>query len=379
VTASGRDPGYTYDRLLLASIDGSLAGFDESRGRAIYATLLDRLRSRAGVEAVSFTSTLPFGDVQLGEMYEPIGRSASEPTRARALRVVGADYFRTVGLRMLLGREFTREEEESATAPRVAIVDEAFAKQMFGDVDPIGQMIRKVRRPDDAETKIAEPMQIVGIAPPIREELLDRAPPPHVYVPFGRNYGAAMHMHVKLSSAAPGPASVAEELAGIDMLRQSIRSVDERLPVLALSTMQAFHDKGLELFALKTGARLFTSLGVLALVLAVVGLHGVKSYIVAQRTREIGIRMALGATRSDVMRLVLRDGFFLTGTGVAVGLPLAILVSIAFTKVFVEIGGFDSLVVGVATIVLAASAAVATVVPARRATKVQPLEALQED
>ena len=149
--------------------------------------------------------------------------------------------------------------------------------------------------------------------------------------------------------------------------------------MLALSTMQAFHDKGLELFALKTGAQLFTALGVLALLLAVVGVYGVKSYIVAQRTREIGIRMALGATARDVLRLVLRDGLFLTGTGVALGLPLAILVSILFRAVFVEIGGFDSLVLGAATIVLAGAAMVASVVPARRATKIQPLEALQEE
>jgi ABC-type antimicrobial peptide transport system permease subunit len=158
-----------------------------------------------------------------------------------------------------------------------------------------------------------------------------------------------------------------------------VRSTEAGLPVLALSTMQAFHDNGLELWALRTGAQLFTALGGLALLLAVVGVYGVKSYVVAQRTREIGIRMALGASARDVLSLVLRDGFFLTGTGLAIGVPLAVLVSILFTKVFVDIGGFDGLVVSVATVILGIAATVASAVPARRATRVQPLRALQGD
>jgi predicted permease len=371
LTASTRDPGYSYDRLLLGSIDGSLAGFDELRGRSTYMSLLNRLRSNPGVQAASLSSTLPFGDVQEGGLYERVGGGTEEPTRANTYRVIGADYFSALGLHMVRGREFSRAEEESASVPRVAIVDEAFAKRMFGASDPIGQLIRAARRPDDPESKPRDALQIVGIAPPIREELLDREAASHVYVPFGRNYGAGMHLHVKLSSL--------EETTGLDLLRREIRAVDSRLPVLALSTMRTFHEKSLELFALQTGARLFTSLGALALLLAVVGLYGVKSYVVAQRTREIGIRMALGATARDVLRLVLRDGLFLTGTGVALGLPLAILVSLAFTKVFVEIGGFDALVVGLATVMLAGAAAVATLVQARRATKVQPLQALQEE
>src|SRR4029434_1341230 len=109
------------------------------------------------------------------------------------------------------------------------------------------------------ESKPRDALQIVGIAPPIREELLDREPVSHVYVPFGRNYGDGMHLHVKRPSL--------DESAGLDLLRGEIRAVDSRLPMLALSTMRAFHEKSLELFMLKTGARLFTSLGALALLL----------------------------------------------------------------------------------------------------------------
>jgi hypothetical protein len=212
--------------------------------------------------------------------------------------------------------------------------------------------------------------EIVGVAPPIREELLDRVPGPHVYVPFGGNYQAGMFLLVR-------SAGQVSDVSAVDALRKEIRLADARLPMLSLSTMQAFHDKGLELWALQTGAQLFTILGFLALLLALVGVYAVKSYVVSQRTREIGIRMALGASGPDVLRLILRHGLFLTGAGVAIGLPLAILVSVAFTKVFVETGGFDPVVVSTAMIVLALTATLAGAVPARRATKIQPLRGLQ--
>jgi predicted permease len=372
ITASGGNPGYAYDRLLLASLDNGLGGFDEPRGRAIYGAVLDRARSLRGVSTVSMTSTLPFSDTQQSAALERVGVSGKEPARARTYRVIGADHFAALGLSMVRGREFTRAEEESASAPRVAIVDEALARRLFEGEDPIGQMIRVAQTPGEPESTLGEPMQIVGIAPPLIEELLDRAPVPHVYVPFGRHYRAGMHLEVRLE---PG----ANELASLEALRSAIRAAEPGLPVLILSTMQAFHDKSLELWALRTGAQLFSALGGLALLLAVVGVYGVKSYIVSQRTREIGIRMALGASARDVVGLVLRDGFFLTGAGVALGVPLAILVSFALASVFVDVGGFDGLVVSVATIVLAVSATIASAVPARRASRVQPLRALQGD
>ena len=370
VSASLANPGHSYDGLMLTSIDVALAGFDEPSGRTAYAALINRVRSRAGVTAVSMASTLPFGDIQLGSTLERVGSSSHEPVGARTYRVIGADYFAALGLRMVRGREFTRAEEEDPAAPRVAIVDEAFARRMFPDEDPIGQMIRVARRPGEPESARGEPMQIVGIAPPLREELLDRAPASHVYVPFGRNYESGVHLLVRTAGSDDAAASA---------LRTDIRATDPRLPILALSTLQAFHDGSIELWALKTGAGLFASLGVLAMLLAVVGVYAVKSYVVALRTREIGIRMALGASGRDVLRLILRDGVFLTGAGVALGLPLAVLVSLAFTKVFVEIGGFDAAVISIATLVLAAAATVASVVPARRAAKVQPLQALQSE
>jgi predicted permease len=372
IKATAADPGYGYERLLLATVDPSLASLSEARGRAIYRRLLERVRAWPQVQSVGMASTLPFGDTQEGGTIEHVAvETTAEAGRVRTYRIIGADYFASLGLKMVRGREFTRAEEEADNAPPVAIIDEALARQLFGDADPLGQMIR-LRRDSDATESDAryEPMQIIGIAPPIREEMLDRRPPTHLYVPFGRTYRANMHVHVKLASGA-------NEGAGLDALREELRSAFPEVPVLALSTMQSFHDRSLELWALKAGGRMFTGLGVLALLLAVVGIYGVKSYVVSQRTREIGIRMALGAAAGDVLRLVLRDGMYVTAAGLALGAPLAIIVSLAFTKVFVEIGGIDPLVIGGAAAVLASAATVASYLPARRAALVTPLKALR--
>jgi putative ABC transport system permease protein len=368
--AGMNNPGFSYDRLFVARLENALAGFGESRGRFVFGAVLDRLRTMPGVEAATFTSSMPFSDSVEGANFELVGDSTRQPVRARAHRVIGADYFQALGLRMIRGREFTRAEESSASAPRVAIVDEKFAAQLFAGQDPIGQMIRVAA---DAESGARdEPMEIVGVAPPLREELLDRAPVPHVFVPAGRNYRAAMFAIVKMKAAD-------DPLATLDAIRQTIRSADAGLPVVSLSTMAAFHSGSLELWALRAGGWLFTVLGFLALLLAGVGVYGVRSYVVSQRTREIGIRMALGASARDVLGLILRDGFRLTLVGIAIGVPLAMLVSLAFTKVFVDIGGLDAGVIAVATVVLVVAATIASGVPARRATKVQPLTALRAE
>jgi predicted permease len=373
LNAAATDPGYRYDRLLLASLDPSLAAMDETRGRTAYRSVLDRVRALPVVQSAAMASTLPFGDMHEGHVVERVGvKTAEEDGIARTYRIISADYFATVGLEMVKGREFTRAEEESISAPRVAIIDEVLARSLFKGEDPVGQTIRIRKRSGSSGGVSFEPMQIVGIAPPVRDDLLDPGPESHLYVPFGRNYRAGMHVHVK---ATPGT----NEIAALDALRREIRAAHPQMPVLALSTMQGFHNNGLELWALKAGGRLFTALGLLAALLAVIGVYGVKSYVVSQRTREIGIRMALGASPRDVLQLVMRDGAFLTGLGVAVGVPLAAFISYAFTKVFVEIGGFDPVVVGASTLLLAASATVASAIPARRAAHVAPLVALRTE
>jgi hypothetical protein len=285
---------------------------------------------------------------------------------------VGADYFKSLGLKMIKGREFTAAEESSPTAARVAIIDDVLANRLFPGEDPVGQMIRIVSRPGDTTGAHAEPLQIVGVSPTMQEELLDRGADPHVYVPAGPNYRAAMHLHVRTASGAPAAMD-----AMLETLRQELRAVDARLPILELTTFQRFHDNSLELWAVRTGGRMLMGFGMLALGLAVAGVYGVKSYLVARRTREIGIRMALGARPADVVSMVMRESTGLTLAGLAVGMPIALGMGKVLSSILYDVSGFDPLVFVVAPSMLATASMIASYIPARRATHVNPLTALR--
>ena len=319
--------------------------------------------------------SVPFGDFHEGLAIERVGGPARQDLAARTettFRVIGSDYFRALNLPMVRGREFTEAEATSAAAPRVAIVDERLARKLFGADDPLGQMIRYSARPGETTKNDGQPMEIVGVAAPIRDNLFDREAGPAVYEPWGRNYRGNMFLHVRAAQAG----TEADLLAAI---RREMRNYDPTLPVLQATTMHAFHDRSIELWAVQAGGRLFLIFGVLALLLAVVGLYGVKSYIVSQRTREIGIRMALGARPSDVLAMVLREGAALSAAGVALGLPLAALLGFALSSLLYDVKPLDPVVFLAAPALLALAALVATWLPARRATRVTPLTALRAD
>jgi predicted permease len=369
VIASNTTPGFSYDRIVVASIDPSLASYDETRVNATHRHVIDRVRRLPEVEAASLASQIPFGNFHEGERIERVGVRTNDPPDA-TYRIIGADYFRSLGLRLVRGRDFTSEEEFSADAPSVAIVDMTLAKQLFGNDDPIGQVIRIVRRPGDSRD--ATPMQIVGIAPPMTQDLTDPGPVPHLYVPFGRNHRAEMHVHIRAARAG-----MDEQL--LQDVRRELRAADPRLPILELKTMRGMQETGIGLWLVRAGGYMFTLLGVLALLLAVVGIYGLRSYVVAQRTREFGIRMALGADASRVQRLVLREGLVICGAGLLIGLPLAMGVAQGIASVLHRIGGLDPLVFAAAPTVLAAAALVASYIPARRATLLRPIDALRSE
>src|SRR5262249_5593216 len=237
--AATADPGFRYERQLLVGIDPSMAQYDDGRGRESRRAAPERIRRIPGVVAAGGASSVPFGEFHEGQTVERVGGPSrpEQATRVSAVyRILGADYFRALALPMVRGREFSAAEEESATAPSVAIVDERLARRLFGADDPLGQMIRFVEQPGAMKAVDPRPMEIVGVAAPIRDGLFDREAGPAIYVPAGRTYRANLSIHVQVARAG----SEADVLAAI---RAELRALDPRLPVVAATTMRAFHER----------------------------------------------------------------------------------------------------------------------------------------
>ena len=372
--AANSDPGFSYDRAILASLDPSIAQIKEPQGRELYRAILERIRSTPGIEAAALASTVPFGNFHEGRFVERPGIPRDVKMNGPTYRVVGADYFKALGMQMRRGRDFTAAEEMSANSPRVAIIDDVLARQLFPNEEPIGEWIRFTPSEGSSYGDDNEPLQIVGVAPSIDEELMDPDPDAHIYVPFGRNYRPAMSMHVRTTGGS------ADSLAAmLETLRRELRAVDSRLPILELTTFQKFHDNSLELWAISAGGRMLMAFGLLALGLAVAGVYGVKSYLVSRRTREIGIRMALGARPGDVLGMVMRESAGLTFAGLACGIPIALLMGKLLSTILYDVSGFDPFVFITAPLILAAASLAASWIPARRATRVNPLSALRAE
>jgi predicted permease len=352
-------------------VDPGLAGYDEARGREIYREILERVRALPGVRAASVASLIPYGEVTEGESVRRPGTKGDEGRASAISNVVGADYFASLGLKVIRGRGFTPAEEESPDGARVVLVDEPLAMKLFPNEDPIGQQVVFVKAD---QTPKGLPYQIVGLVPGLRHDLFDRAPVAHVYTPFGQNYHSWMNLHVKLSGGGQ-----AAEASTIATLRETLRAVDPRMPVLSIKSLENYRETNFFLWIARTGAKFFATFGLLALFLAVVGIYGVKAYLVSLRTREIGLRMALGAAPRDVLWLVLKDGLALTVTGVVLGLGLSALIATAVSGMVYQSRTFDPLVYSAAVAVLVGASMVATYVPARRAMKVEPTRALRTE
>ena len=371
MAAADADPGFEFRQGVAAAIDPSLAGYDETRGRQIYRELLDRVRALPGVKAASVATLIPYGEVTESERVRRPGTTGDAGRASAIANIVGADYFAALGLPVLRGRDFTRGEEESPAGAPVAIIDEPLARRLFPNEDPLGQPIVFVK---DDESPKGAPFEIVGVVPGLRHDLYDRAPVEHVYTPFGQHYRSWTNLHVKLTGGGRDA-----EVAALEAVRPTIRAVDERLPVLWLKTLEEYRATNLFLWVARAGAKLFTTFGALALFLAVVGLYGVKAYLVSLRTREIGVRLALGAAPRDVLWMILRDGFALTCVGIGVGLGLSALVALAVERLVYQPSPFDPVVFALGPLVLAAAAMAATWIPARRAMRVQPIVALRAE
>jgi predicted permease len=393
---TGLKPGASY----VLEVDASLAGYEPKRAQELYRNLNERLAALPGVEHASISSIVPFGMFELSRKVQRAGLrlapDARPATAAEGLAFevpwnsVGADYFSTVGLSVVRGRAFT-EAEATQPGPKVAIIDEVLAKKLWPDGDALGQRIQYAgasapsaqgggdahagRSADlNEEEKQEETIEIVGIVPATRHALFEKEPAGGIYLPFARGFQSDISFFVRFRSLASG-----NEAATADLLRRTVHDVDPSIPIISLRTFAQHLDSNLDLWLVRAGAALFSIFGGLALGLAVVGLYGVKAYSVARRTREIGIRMALGAQAGAVLRMIMREGSIMLVSGVAIGLLLAVATAKIVSGILYGVGALDPVAFTVAPAVLTVAALIATWLPARRATRVNPAQALHAE
>jgi predicted permease len=381
---TGLRPGASY----ILEVDAGLAGYESKRAQELYRNLNERLVALPGVEHASISSMVPFGMFDVSRKVQRGGfRLApdAKPTTAAeglafdvAWNSVGADYFLTVGLPVTRGRGFT-EVEATQPGPKVAIIDEVLAKKLWPDGDAVGQRIQyadqKGGTSDDVNSEEKESMEIVGIVPATRHALFETEEPVGgIYLPFARGFQSDVSYFVRFRSVTPGSETVAA-----DLIRSAVRDVDPSMPIISLRTFAQHLDSNLDLWLVRAGAALFSIFGALALGLAVVGLYGVKAYSVARRTREIGIRMALGAQAGAVLRMIMREGFIMLASGVIIGLLLAVAAAKILSGILYGVHALDPIAFAVAALVMTCAVLIATWLPARRATRVNPIQALRTE
>jgi predicted permease len=390
---TGLRPGASY----VLEVDASLAGYEPKRAQELYRNLSDRLAALSGVEHASICSVVPFGMFELTRKVQRAGFNlapdARPATAADGLAFdvpwnsVGAGYFATVGLTVVRGRAFT-DAETTQPGPKVAIIDEVLAKKLWPEGDALGQRIQYAGEnapsaeggggahaggsADLDEEKQQETIEIIGIVPATRHALFEKESIGGIYLPFARGFQSDVSFFVRFRSLAPG-----NEAITADLLRRTVREVDPSIPVISLRTFAQHLDSNLDLWLVRAGAALFSVFGGLALGLAVIGLYGVKAYSVARRTREIGIRMALGAKPTAVLRLIMAEGLIMLLSGMALGLLLAAATGKILSGILYEVGAFDPIAFTAAPMLLAIAALVATWLPARRAAALNPVEALR--
>jgi putative ABC transport system permease protein len=356
------DTGITSRNVITFDLGVPEVKYNPAKQSEFYRQLQSRLAALPGVEAASAVMPLPLGNSSMSISFEIDGQPLPPGQHpSSAYRTVSLDYFRAMGIRLVKGRDFN--EHDTYDAPAVIIINEAYAERFFPGEDPIGKRVRPGMSVEPGKKPWRE---IVGVVGNVRFRGLKKDFAPEYYVPESQMPMDSMTLVVKTASDPHGIVSA---------VREEVRNMDKDLPLYNIQTMDQY------LSAAAAQPRLITLLLVifagLALALTAIGLYGVMSYSVAQRTHEIGIRMALGARPTDVLRLVVKQGMTLAGIGVGIGLITAFLATRLMASLLFGISAEDPLTFAAIALIIAGVALVACFVPARRATKVDPMVALR--
>jgi predicted permease len=358
------DVGFRTDHTLFFTLDPNLQRYDEQKTRQFYRQLKDRLSGLGGVENVALSSTIPFANSQnqrsvIVDGYQP--RAGEDNPQAWSYSV-DENYFPLMETPMVRGRAF--DSRDTATSPRVVVINRKLAERMFPNRDALGERMRLDRK-DGPE------VQVIGVAKTTKYMYWAEDPQPAMWLPYSQDYNSNQYVEIR---TAGDPAAMTAAI------RAEVRALNPDIPVLRVSTMSEFlHDRAM--LGPRIIAQIVTATGLMGLLLAVIGLYGVVAYAVTRRTREIGIRLAIGARPADVLKMVLGQGMAFTAAGLVVGLVIAVpVLHMEFFHSFAShVSPYDpSILIGI-PVILAAVMIAACAIPARRASRVDPTRALRQE
>jgi len=368
-----QSPGFEPQHLLTFYIDlpGSTYPtakawpFDNSNALRLEHEFLDRLRSLPGVQGASATSALPVTAALTKNRFVIEGRPSPEGRdEVCVTRRVDAGYFATMQIPLLAGRFFTSADNRDA--PKVAIVNQAWARRYFSGENPIGRSVRMTFSAQEPSR------QIVGIIGDVAENTLATPPPPVMYFPVDQSSGHAIYLSYVVRTTGD-PAAL------MGMVRGMLRELDPQLAIIQPQSMEQIVNRSPAVFLRRYPFYLIGSFAALALVLAIIGLYGLVSYSVLQRTREIGIRLALGAQRQDIVRLLIRQGIVAALAGVGIGVVAGLAITRVMASLLYRLNYSAWIVFASVAFLLTLIATTASYLPARRATKVDPIVALHNE
>jgi predicted permease len=356
--AQAIDPGFRTDNLDIVTINPVLAGYDSDRARQVVRAIADQIRNDPRVAGADLNNWIPLSGGE-GRTVVIDGRDANDEHNRRFANYspISPGYFQTMGIQLLRGRNFSEHDAEKNAAP-VAIIDETMAKQFWPNEDALGRRFRFMVK--------NSPIEVIGIARNSKAVTLGETPVPMVYLPLNEITDAGITLFVH-TTGAPGMM--------LTEIRRIVRAVDVHIPITYEKTIR--DHMAIALWPSWMGAMLLGGLGLLAFILASMGVYGVMAYSVSQRTRELAIRMALGAQTGQVIQLVLRQGMLLAAIGLVFGLFAAFGSTRLAGSFLYGVNPSDPVIFVSVTSLLAIAAFAACYFPARRALKINPVTALR--